>query len=75
LGAEAELLDCRGLRCPLPVLKTEKLLGRLPAGARVVVLTTDPVARVDIPLYCRQQGHVCSAVADGDAMRFEIVKA
>ena len=69
------LLDARGLKCPLPVLKTEKRIAALGAGERIVVLATDPMAKIDIPLYCRQNGHDCSFENDGGAMRFAITKA
>jgi tRNA 2-thiouridine synthesizing protein A len=69
-----ELIDARGLRCPLPVLKMEKRLAALPAGAVLTVLATDPMAKVDIPLHCRQNGHNCVVSSEGDVLRFEIVK-
>lgn len=72
---EPATIDARGLKCPLPVLKVEKLLGRLPPGAELVVLATDPMAKVDIPFYCRQNGHDCAAGGDGEALRFTIRKA
>ena len=75
MAAEAaEILDARGLKCPLPVLKAEKRLATLPDGASLVVLATDPMARVDIPLYCRRQGFDCSEQRDGQTLRFTIVK-
>lgn len=70
----SESLDCRGLKCPLPVLKTEKALAGLPSGATLVVLATDPIAKVDIPLYCLQNGHACDTATDGDVLRFTITK-
>ena len=69
------LIDARGLKCPLPVLKLEKLLTTLPPGAALTVLATDPMARVDIPLYCRQHGHDCVATSEADVLRFAIVTA
>ena len=57
------------------MLKLEKRLAALPAGARLVVLATDPIARIDIPLYCTQNGHACEAVADAGGLSFTIVKA
>ena len=72
---EPHTIDARGLRCPLPVLKAEKALASMEAGERLVVLATDPMAKVDIPLFCRQQGHACTVTTDGDVLRFEIVKA
>ena len=71
----SEIIDARGLKCPLPVLKLEKRLEQLPDGAHLTVLATDPMAKIDIPLYCRQNGHDCSFENDGDAMRFAIAKA
>jgi tRNA 2-thiouridine synthesizing protein A len=75
VSSETEILDARGLKCPLPVLKMEKRLAALPAGARLDVLATDPMARVDIPLYCRRHGHVCTAAEAVDGLRFAITKA
>ena len=69
-----EIIDCRGLKCPLPVLKTEKRLGQVKVGTRLVVLATDPIAKIDIPLFCRQQGHACEMSLEGDVMRFAITK-
>jgi tRNA 2-thiouridine synthesizing protein A len=75
LTTEPDLIDARRLKCPLPVLKMEKRLAALPPGASLVVLATDPMAKVDIPLYCRQHGHDCVLSLDGDVLRFAIVKA
>ncbi len=69
------LLDARGEKCPLPVLRTEKRLAALPPGAVLVVLATDPMAGLDIPLYCRQHQHACTLATEGDVLRLTIVKA
>lgn len=70
----AEIIDARGLKCPLPVLKAEKRLAMLPSGAGFVLLATDPMARIDIPLHCRQHGHGCIfSEADG-TLRFELTR-
>ncbi|MCS6761404.1 MAG: sulfurtransferase TusA family protein [Candidatus Devosia symbiotica] len=70
----SEIIDARGLKCPLPVLKMEKRLVSLTAGATLTVLATDPMARIDIPLHCCQHGHACSLEIKADGMRFAIVK-
>jgi tRNA 2-thiouridine synthesizing protein A len=70
-----EIIDCRGLKCPLPVLKTEKRLALLKAGARVIVLATDPIAKIDIPLFCTQHGHACETSSEGEVLRFKILKS
>lgn len=69
-----EVLDTRGLKCPLPVLKTEKRLAQVKAGTKLIVLATDPIAKIDIPLFCTQNGHQCDMSSDGDVLNFTIVK-
>lgn len=68
-----DVLDARGLKCPLPVLKMEKRLAVLAPGATLIVLATDPMAKIDIPLFCKQNGHACSLQVEADATRFTIV--
>lgn len=75
MTTDTEIIDCRGLKCPLPVLKMEKRLSQLAAGASFIVLATDPMAKIDIPLYCKQNGHECTVSTEADTMRFAIVKA
>lgn len=60
-AADGDIYDLSGLNCPLPVLKTRKRLQGMAAGARLVVLTTDPLASLDIAAFCQQDGHVLVA--------------
>lgn len=52
-----ETYDLRGLNCPLPVLKSRRRLAGMPEGARLWVETTDPLAVIDIPAFCNDDGH------------------
>ena len=52
----AAALDLRGLNCPLPVLRTRKMLRRLAHGGRLIVACTDPLAVIDIPHLLRETG-------------------
>ncbi len=54
---DEQLLDARGLSCPLPVLKARKRLQAMAPGARLRVLATDPKAPGDFRLYCQESGH------------------
>lgn len=54
---DAVTLDLRGLKCPLPVLKTRRRMRSLSAGALLTVETTDPLAGIDIPHFCHEDGH------------------
>jgi tRNA 2-thiouridine synthesizing protein A len=57
LSVPDTILDLKGLKCPLPVLKTRKALTRLTEGDQLTVLTTDPMAEIDIPHFCQENGH------------------
>ncbi|MGQ3674684.1 sulfurtransferase TusA family protein [Xanthobacter sp. TB0139] len=45
-----------GLKCPLPALHTRKALTSLPAGGRLIVTCTDPMAVIDIPHVAQEAG-------------------
>ncbi|SCM78069.1 putative Sulfurtransferase TusA-like protein [uncultured Pleomorphomonas sp.] len=73
--AEASRLDLKGLNCPLPVLRTGKALRALEPGDLLVVEATDPMAAIDIPHYCREQGHrLVGEEKDGAVLRFTIAR-
>jgi tRNA 2-thiouridine synthesizing protein A len=68
--------DLRGLKCPLPVLRTRKALAGMRAGEILVVACTDPLAAVDIPTLLAQTGDVLEAKhGQAGAMTFRIRKS
>ena len=68
-------LDLRGLKCPMPALKTRAALGRLRPGDVLVVECTDPLAGIDIPHMLRGTGDVIEAQQrTGTAIVFRIRK-
>lgn len=75
MATDAELIDARGLKCPLPVLRMEKRLAGLKPGAMLVVLATDPMAKIDIPLHCRQNGYGYELEERDGVLQFTIRKA
>lgn len=46
-----EELDVRGLNCPLPLLRTKKMLSRMKPGQVLKVLATDPAAEIDFTVF------------------------
>ena len=69
-------LDLRGLKCPLPALRTRKALLGLESGTELIVRCTDPMAAIDIPHLVAQQGDALLAQArDGGVLTFRIRKA
>jgi len=52
-----QLLDARGLKCPLPVLKARKRLSAMRPGEVLTVLADDPVAPLDLEHLAFEDGH------------------
>ncbi len=55
---ERVIYDLKGLKCPLPVLKARRRLADMAEGSELEIETTDPLAAIDIPHFCREDGHV-----------------
>ena len=55
--AATQILDTKGLNCPLPILKAKKALNGLGTGDTLQVLATDPGAVKDFEAFCRQTGN------------------
>ncbi len=52
-----ETLDCRGLSCPMPILKTKKALSNIRSGQILEILGTDPGTKNDLPSFAKRAGH------------------
>ena len=69
------VLDVQGLTCPLPVLKANKALRSMSAGARLTVLATDPASVKDFQAYARETGHALVGFSEGAGLfRFTLRK-
>lgn len=60
------VVDALGKRCPVPVIELAKVIGGVPVGGTVTVLSDDEAARLDIPAWCemREQEYVGEEPAD-----------
>jgi len=52
-----DILDTKGLKCPLPVLKVRKAIRNVPVGTQLTILATDPLAPLDLKHFCNETGH------------------
>ncbi|MFF4355273.1 cysteine desulfurase/sulfurtransferase TusA family protein [Streptomyces sp. NPDC001604] len=53
---DALVVDALGKRCPIPVIELAKVIGDVPVGGTVRVLSDDEAARLDIPAWCEMRG-------------------
>lgn len=52
-----DTLDTVGLYCPVPIIRTAERMKRLGPGAILEILSDDRVILVDMPAWCRSNGH------------------
>ena len=68
-----EAIDLRGLKCPLPALFARRAVERAPAGATIEIVADDPMARIDVPRMCGQEGYEVVTVAqEGGTVRIRL---
>ena len=68
-------INMRGLKCPLPALKTRKLLSKMAAGEVLVIECTDPLTTIDIPNLIRETGDTLeNSTKKGRVLTFTIRK-
>ncbi|KZK74959.1 MAG: hypothetical protein A3K90_00315 [Pelodictyon luteolum] len=74
IAAAAEL-DCKGLNCPLPILKTKKAIDALQSGEVLKMTATDPGSVNDMASWANRTGNeVVEHTEDGGAHTFFIRK-
>lgn len=52
-----DTLDCRGLSCPMPIIKTKKTIDKMKSGEVLEILSSDPGTKNDLPAFARRMGH------------------
>jgi tRNA 2-thiouridine synthesizing protein A len=62
------IIDARGHRCPTPSLKLQKAIRSAPPGARLTLLATDPMARIDVPFLMTDVGGRVVAIEERDGV-------
>ena len=62
------IVDARGHRCPTPSLKLQKAIRTAPAGTRLTLLATDPMARIDVPHLMAGLGGRVVSIDDADGV-------
>lgn len=70
-----KVLDCKGLNCPMPVIKTKKALNEMESGQVLKMEATDKGAKADITAFSSRTGHELLEVKeDGGTFTFFLKK-
>lgn len=68
LAMAEKTVSLRGLKCPLPALRTRKLLAGMASGDALTIECTDPLSAIDIPNLLRQTGDTLEDKAQADGV-------
>ncbi len=70
-----ETLDCSGLACPMPILKTKKAIDAMQVGQVLKMIATDPGSASDMDAWTQKTGHeLVGSEQDGAKFIFYIKK-
>ena len=70
-----QTIDCLGLYCPMPIVKTAEKLKELKLGDVLEVVADDKGIKEDMPAWCEATGHECPGMEEeGGEIRFYVKK-
>jgi tRNA 2-thiouridine synthesizing protein A len=70
-----ESLDCFGLMCPMPIIKTAQVFKKMKVGQVLEVVATDKGIKQDMPAWCKTTGNECLAIEDqGEKIKVYVKK-
>ena len=68
-----QVIDARGLSCPMPIVKTAQAMRAIPSGAVIELIATDAGSVKDVGAWCRTTGNeLIEQTSDGAVYRFVI---
>jgi len=68
-------LDCKQLRCPLPIVKISRLVKQMSQGQTLAIEADDPAFKSDIQAWVQTMGHQLLEFSDGPVQRAVIRKS
>lgn len=69
------ILDCIGLYCPMPVIRTNEEIDKLAVGETLEVLADDSAAEEDLKAWAKRTGHkILNTEKTNEGIRFVVKK-
>lgn len=67
-------LDCKGLNCPMPIVRLSQAMRNAQSGDRIIVEADDPAFQADLAAWVRRFGHVLEVIEGERVKRAVVVK-
>ena len=69
------VIDCRGLLCPMPIVRLARGIKQVRPGTRILVYTDDPAAKSDMEAWSQRTGNrIVGFWQNGKTMTFLVEK-
>jgi len=69
-----EKLDCKGLSCPMPIIKLAKTIKPMKSGQVLEMAGTDPGSKEDVPKWCKKTGNELLDVKEESGVNIFYIK-
>lgn len=67
-------IDASGYNCPVPIIKTKKLMDTILIGQSIKIISTDPGSIMDVATYCNQTKNIMKHQNETDGAYVFIVE-
>lgn len=67
-------LDCRGMNCPMPIVRVSRAVKEIGIGDTLTVTADDPSFQADIEAWVRMSGNVLQGIAADGASRTAVIE-
>jgi len=72
----AKTLDCKGMACPMPIVKLSKAVKEIDGGQILFVEADDPGFEADVKAWCENTGNTLKSLeTEGEVIKAFIEKA
>ncbi len=63
-----KVLDCKGMKCPMPIIKTKMAMATLQVGQVLEMIATDKGSKPDMAAFTQQTGHLLISMKEIDGI-------
>jgi tRNA 2-thiouridine synthesizing protein A len=73
-AGKMEILDCRGLECPLPTVELTKKIKKMKVGEELEMVSNEPNSKLDVNAWCKRTGNHLISVKDEEGQFYFLIR-
>ncbi len=67
-------LDCKGLSCPMPIMKLAMTMKKMKKGQVLELIGTDPGSKKDVPGWCKKTKNEFIEMVEKDGVNYFYIR-